>query len=183
MGGTNHIGERGAFLLIMWCAYIALVAPWGIAYAEVSAKRERANIFDSDMFKCSVTAAYEFGVPIDVMLAVAEQEAGGVGERKRNANGTFDVGVMQFNTSYLQDLERFGISPQDVAGPGCYPYRLAAWRIRWHMIRDQGDIWQRIANYHSRNADQNAKYRAAIIRRSARWADRLDGHGGHTASR
>jgi len=50
---------------------------------------------------------------------------------------------MQFNTAYLKTLGRYGISPEDVARAGCYAYNLAAWRIRGHLIRDQGDIWTR----------------------------------------
>lgn len=177
VGLLRSFRHHGGLTVAMVSVCVALLVSEGEARSEPSSKHGRISLLDSEMVRCSIGAAYEFGVPVDVMLAVAEQESGSIGERKKNANGTFDVGVMQFNTTYLRDLERFGILAQDVAGPGCYPYRLAAWRIRWHIIRDQGDIWQRIANYHSRNAEQNAKYRASIIKRSARWADRLDGMG------
>ena len=58
---------------------------------------------------------------------------------------------MQFNTRYLEHLERrYGITAADVAA-GCYPYDLAAWRLRKHLELDAGDAWTRAANYHSRN--------------------------------
>ena len=57
-----------------------------------------------------------------------------------------------------------------------YPFRLAAWRIRGHIANDRGDIWTRAANYHSRTPDINARYRADLIRRAARWTTWLDSH-------
>ncbi|WP_407214871.1 lysozyme family protein [Enterobacter kobei] len=70
------------------------------------------------------------------MLAVAEKEGGSTGleNKNRNSNGTYDVGRMQFNTVYLKDLEKYGITAEDVAQPqSCYSYDLAAWRIRGHI--------------------------------------------------
>jgi hypothetical protein len=127
-----------------------------------------------DMVTCAVGAALAYEVPANVLLAVAEKEAGRPGQWVRNVNGTYDVGPLQFNTSYLKELSRYGISPNDVAGSGCYPYRLAAWRIRGHLRNDTGDIWTRAANYHSRTPKHNARYRADLMRRAKHWADWLD---------
>lgn len=111
---------------------------------------------------CSIQAARRFELPADLMLAIAEQEGGQVGQWVRNKNGSYDIGPMQFNTTYLASLERFGITPKDVAADGCYPYQLAAWRLRRHVDRDDGDVWTRAANYHSRTPIHNARYRTAI---------------------
>ena len=51
----------------------------------------------------------------------------------------------------------------------CYPYNLAAWRIRNHIRDDKGDLWTRVANYHSRTPVHNARYRALIMAKGARW--------------
>ncbi|MDR8093087.1 muramidase [Burkholderia gladioli] len=122
---------------------------------------------------CSVSAATKYEIPANLLLAVAEKEAGRPGQWVRNTNGTSDVGSLQFNTAYLATLARYGITPDDVAQAGCYPYDLAAWRIRGHLLRDQGDIWTRAANYHSRTPIYNATYRADLMVRAARWADWL----------
>jgi hypothetical protein len=110
-----------------------------------------------EMVMCSIGAGLAYGVPVNVMLAVAEQESGKPGQWVRNTNGTYDVGTMQFNTTYLRELQRYGITPQAVAQPGCYPYQLAAWRLRGHLKNDQGDIWTRAANYHSRTPQYNER--------------------------
>lgn len=74
----------------------------------------------------------------------------------------------------LADLRSFGINENHVLAKGCYPYYLAAWRIAGHLQNDQGDIWQRAANYHSRTPTYNRLYRSNLIRRAANIASRLE---------
>jgi len=125
---------------------------------------------------CGIQAATRFLLPANLVIAVAEQEGGRVGQWVKNKNGTYDVGPMQLNTSYLKTLARFGISPNDVAAEGCYPFELAAWRLRRHLDRDAGDIWTRASNYHSRTPSHNARYRTALRARAAKWARWLSEH-------
>ena len=120
---------------------------------------------------CSIVAAARYDVPANLILAVAEQEGGKPGQWVRNANGTHDVGAMQFNTAYLATmLARYGITPADVAAPGCYAYELASWRLRNHLRNDRGDLWTRAANYHSRTPVHNAAYRSQLIQKATKWA-------------
>ncbi len=116
---------------------------------------------------CSAAAAQRYGIPPRLLLAVAEQEGGRPGQWVRNRNGTFDVGSLQFNTAYLADLARFGITPAHVAAHGCYPYELAAWRLRGHLNEGGADVWTLAANYHSRSPSANARYRARLVARAA----------------
>lgn len=118
---------------------------------------------------CSVQAAYRYQIPANIVLAVAEKEGGRPGQWVKNKNGTFDVGSMQANTLYLKDLAQYGITADDVAQGGCYPYDLAAWRIRRHIVKDSGDIWTRAANYHSRTPKYNAIYREDLMRKADKW--------------
>lgn len=122
---------------------------------------------------CSISAAVKYQIPANIMLAVAEIEDGKPGQWVLNANGTHDVGPMQFNTSYLNDLARYGITASDVAAAGCYPYDLAAWRLRQHIKHDAGDLWTRAANYHSRTYSHNTAYRAVLMVKAGKWADWL----------
>jgi hypothetical protein len=123
---------------------------------------------------CSISAAVKYEVPANIVLAVAEKEAGKPGQWVKNTNGTHDVGPMQFNTVYLADLARHGITANDAAAAGCYSFDLAAWRLRQHICKDKGDLWTRAANYHSRTPQYNAVYRADLMRRAVKWADWLD---------
>ncbi len=127
----------------------------------------------SERVTCSISAAAKYEIPANIVLAIAEKENGRPGQWVRNSNGTHDVGSLQFNTSYLSTLARHGITPADVASAGCYAYDLAAWRLRQHLNRDRGDVWERAANYHSRTRRLNEIYRYDLKRRAARWADWL----------
>lgn len=123
---------------------------------------------------CSISAALKYEVPANIMLAIAEKEAGKTGQWVMNRNGTHDVGPMQFNTSYLRDLARYGITASDVAAAGCYSFELAAWRLRQHIRNDSGDLWTKVANYHSRTSQYNQPYRMDLMARAIKWANWLD---------
>ncbi len=131
---------------------------------------------EQERITCSIEAAVKYEIPANVILAVAEKEGGMPGQWVRNKNGTYDVGPMQFNTAYLQELKRHGIHASDVAAPGCYSFDLAAWRLRQHIKNDEGDLWTRAANYHSRTPEYNVSYRADLIKKAAKWAAWLDKH-------
>lgn len=122
---------------------------------------------------CSIAAAVKYEIPANVLLAVAEMEGGKPGQWVLNTNGTHDVGPMQFNTAYLKGLARYGITPRDVAAAGCYSFDLAAWRLRRHIRNDSGDLWTRVANYHSRTQVHNAVYRRGLMEKAGKWADWL----------
>lgn len=128
---------------------------------------------DQERVVCSITAAVKYEVPANIVLAVAEQEGGKPGQWVRNTNGTYDVGTLQFNTGYLKELKPYGITATDVEQAGCYPYELAAWRLRQHILNDAGDLWTRVANYHSRTPTYNTRYRFRVMRKAAKWADWL----------
>ncbi len=123
---------------------------------------------------CSITAAIKYEIPANILLAIAEKEGGKPGQWVSNSNGTHDIGSMQFNTTYLGDLASHGITADDVAQPGCYPYDLASWRVRQHIKKDKGDIWTKAANYYSRTKKHNTKYRADLITKAVKWADWLE---------
>jgi hypothetical protein len=130
--------------------------------------------YQQERIECSLQAANHYRIPGLVLLAVAEQEGGKPGQKVRNSNGTYDYGVMQINTVSLSDLRPYGINENHVLAKGCYPYYLAAWRIAGHLQNDEGDIWQRAANYHSRTPYYNSVYRSNLIRRATKIASRLD---------
>lgn len=127
---------------------------------------------------CAITAAARYSVPVNIFLALVEKEGGKPGQYVKNKNGTYDIGPLQFNTSYIKTLSKYGITYKSVEGNGnsCYPYHLAAWRIKQHINNDNGDIYQKVSNYHSRTPYYNAIYRADLIKRSEKIATYLNKH-------
>jgi hypothetical protein len=131
-------------------------------------------LFQQERIVCSIAAAEKYAIPAALLLAIAEKENGQPGVWVKNSNGTQDVGALQFNTTYLKTLKKYGIIADDVAKSGCYAYDLAAWRIRGHLIKDSGDLWTRAANYHSRTPVYNQRYRADLMVKANRWTNWLD---------
>lgn len=125
---------------------------------------------------CSIVAAVKYEVPANILLAIAEKEGGRPGEKSKNRNGTYDYGAMQFNTVYLSDLRSYGITADDVLESGCYPYDLAAWRLRMHLQKDSGDLWTRAANYHSKTPQYNEIYQKDLKKKATVWAYWLNVH-------
>ncbi len=123
---------------------------------------------------CGIAASVKYDIPANIFMAIVEKEGGKPWQVVKNKNGTVDIGPMQFNTVYLKELEKYGIEPKDVAASGCYPYDVAAWRVKNHLKNDSGDIWTRAANYHSRNKNVNSIYRKDLILKAVKWADWID---------
>ena len=162
----------GLLRALLACGLTGMSARGAMAQADAAATTtERTE--QSERITCSIAAAIKYAVPANLVLAVAEVEGGKPGQWVVNRNGSYDVGPMQLNTSYLRELARYGITPDDVAAAGCYAYELATWRLARHLARDHGDLWQRAANYHSRTPTLNAKYRAKLMARAASWASWL----------
>lgn len=125
---------------------------------------------EQDRILCSIKASIVYEIPTDIMLAIAEIEGGRPGIIIKNTNGTNDLGSMQFNTAYIKDLSHYGITEENVLESGCYPFYLAAWRLKQHIMHDQGSIWQKVANYHSRTKQYNLIYQRKIKIRANHWA-------------
>lgn len=113
---------------------------------------------------CSVEAGIHYEMPADLIYAVSLNEGGRADSQVKNTNGTFDLGTMQFNTAYLKTLKKYGVNREDVQKNDCYPFHLAAWRIKQHIDEDSSDdVFTKVAYYHSRTPVFNARYRDRLI--------------------
>lgn len=119
---------------------------------------------------CSVEASTNYGIPPELLYAVALTEGGTPEAKSLNSNGTYDLGYMQFNTAYLKTLEPYGVHASDVQTNSCYPFHLAAWRIRGHLDEDGiADPFTKAAYYHSRTPQYNEIYRRKLIANAKRF--------------
>ena len=130
----------------------------------------------TERLSCSLAASKKYQVPANVVLAVATVENGKAGQWVPNANGSFDLGPMQLNTSYIASLARYGIRTEHVLASGCYPYMLAAWRLHGHLAHDSGDPWSRVANYNSRTPFFNLRYQARLAPAADAWRRWLEAY-------
>jgi len=70
---------------------------------------------------------------------------------KPNSNGTYDIGLMQINSSWLPELRKHGIT-QEKLMDGCTSIYVGAW-ILSKSIRRYGYSWEAIASYNTGSVD------------------------------
>jgi soluble lytic murein transglycosylase-like protein len=116
-----------------------------------------AAILCSPAQACFEAAASRHGVNVYLLYAIAKTESNlnpsAVG---RNANGSYDIGIMQINSNWLPTLRQYGIDEQKLADP-CINIHVGAWVLAQNMRR-MGNSWEAVGAYNARNAELRIKY-------------------------
>jgi len=112
--------------------------------------------------KCFVKEADRNSIDPYVLLAVMKTEGGRPGELALNRNGTIDLGPMSVNTVWLPVLAKHYRTTEPelkyrLATDGCANVAAAALILR-RKIAESGDVWEGVANYHSRNPAKQGRY-------------------------
>lgn len=110
---------------------------------------------------CMASAAERYSIPLDVMRAVVATEGGWDGLKKRNTNGSYDLGRAQINTIHLKELAGYGVSERQLVRDVCVNLHVAAYRLRFEINR-AGDFWRGVGNYHSRTPSRSEAYQARV---------------------
>jgi hypothetical protein len=118
---------------------------------------------------CFLWASSFYKVPTSVLLSIAQVEGGRVGTVSSNTNGTQDLGPMQINTIWLNDLaRRTGQTPQLVryrlVTDGCYNVSIGAWILQKNIVAS-GNVWVGVAHYHSRTPHLANRYLTKVYSR------------------
>lgn len=96
---------------------------------------------------CFGEASRQYGVPEALLRATAAVEsANNPSLIGRNADGTFDMGMMQINSSWLPKLEKWGISRAILLKDACMNIKVGAWIIAQN-IRQHGYNWTAVGAY------------------------------------
>lgn len=117
-------------------------------------------IFHGVPLECINHAAQTFHVPAAIVVSVMKIENGWNGAAIKNKNGTYDIGVMQINSSWLAQLKKFGITQNDLQFDPCINVHTATWILAKGLARGEG--WQGVGNYHSATPIYNLKYRQKV---------------------
>jgi hypothetical protein len=97
---------------------------------------------------CVAYTAASFELPADLILAILKTEGGRVGMESRNVNGTFDIGPMQINTTWLPVLKIHGITREALRDDGCLNVWVGGWILKSAM--SSASMWWRgVGRYHS----------------------------------
>jgi hypothetical protein len=80
-----------------------------------------------------------------------------------NTNGTYDIGPMQINSTWLPKLEKYNITQQDIQFNACANITVGAW-ILSKKIANRDDILVGIGDYHSHTRGLNKIYSNLIVK-------------------
>lgn len=118
---------------------------------------------------CFDDAAAFHGVNPWILRGIASVESGFKPNATRlNSNGSLDVGFTQTNSVHFQELNKYGISKDDLYDP-CKSIYVAGWLLR-KKINKHGNTWNAVGAYHSETPKHRDAYAAKVSSVVAEWA-------------
>jgi soluble lytic murein transglycosylase-like protein len=79
----------------------------------------------------------------------------------RNGNGSFDIGLMQINSTWMVRLNR---RPEDLLSDPCANVMAGAWVLR-HCLDTYGYTWQAVGCYNARSSGKRIDYAWKVFRK------------------
>lgn len=117
-------------------------------------------IFHDVPLYCINHAAESFHVPATMIVSVIKMEQGWNGAAIKNKNGTYDLGVMQINSTWLTKLKQYGITREQLQYNPCINIEVGTWLLAKGLARNEG--WRGVGNYHSSTPRFNQRYRVRV---------------------
>ena len=100
---------------------------------------------------CFHEAGQRYGLNPGLLQAIAKTESGlrpdAVNLQHRSRTGSYDIGLMQINSSWLPKLAGFGITEAALYEP-CQNVMVGAW-ILSHHLRESGADWNGVGAYNA----------------------------------
>jgi hypothetical protein len=114
-------------------------------------------------------ASQTYQVPPQVMVGILHVEGGRIGQEVGNTNGSYDLGPMQVNTLWLDNLSRYWKVDKKTArkwvrDDGCVNVHVAAWILRQKLDEAGGNLYNGIARYHSATPGIGTAYAGKVVR-------------------
>ena len=117
-----------------------------------------------DLVPCVDRAAEAFGVPRLYIELILEVEGGRPGMANANSNGTVDLGPMQINSHWLDELAGMGIEATAVRDDACTNVYVGTWILVSEWARAGGNWIEALARYHSPTPRHQERYLSRLAR-------------------
>lgn len=124
-------------------------------------------------YECLYQEANRQSIPPELILAVMKTEGGKLGQFQKNTNGSYDIGPMQINSTWIPKLaKKLNESTSRVeftlAYNGCWNMAVGAWILRDAIneayqksggkVISVREIWQGVAWYNSHTPKYGTPY-------------------------
>ena len=117
---------------------------------------------------CMALVAQFYHLPPRVLPSIQAVEGGFVGNVSRNLDGSYDLGVMQVNTLWLEPLARVSRLPmvevrRRLVNDACFNIAAAGAIMRVYLNETGGDLLRAVGNYHSHTPALSSAYQAKVL--------------------
>lgn len=120
------------------------------------------------MAYCFDEAAKNYSVPAMMLKAIAKTETNMISTKigPTNLNGSYDIGLMQINSSHLAALSRYGINQEALLGDACLNVKVGAWILQKNFIK-YGETWRAVGAYNAGDEAKRALYAQKVAKNYA----------------
>ncbi|MDD5278726.1 transglycosylase SLT domain-containing protein [Acidithiobacillus sp.] len=124
--------------------------------------------------RCAIEASRYYGVPALLTLSIIKTEGGQPGTVSPDANGSYDMGVMQINSIWLPKLASMGVTRHEVIHDGCQNVMIGTWILAGYVHRylgktglqkaweHPGRFWRSVGDYNSHTPTYNNAYQTRV---------------------
>lgn len=121
------------------------------------------SAFSGSVAACWEEAGARYGVNPYLLYAIAKTESSlNPKAINRNKNGSYDIGLMQINSSWFPTLRRYGVEEKHLLDP-CTSIHVGAWILARNMQR-MGNSWDAVGAYNATKPDLRLKYAMKVYR-------------------
>ncbi|WP_231502453.1 lytic transglycosylase domain-containing protein [Herbaspirillum sp. RV1423] len=112
---------------------------------------------------CWQEVANWYGINIHLLYAIAKTESNlNPSAMNKNKNGSYDIGLMQINSSWLPTLKKYGVEEKQLKDP-CVNLQVGAWILSQNMER-MGATWEAVGAYNARSPELRIKYARKVYK-------------------
>lgn len=141
-------------LLVICVAFMTI-----FAFAQISYENEKIFVFDAkELNQCFIQAGQHYQVHPNLLWGIAKVESNfNPYAINKNSNGTYDIGIMQINSSWIPVLKTHGLKDERYLWDPCYNIQVGAWVLS-QCIAKFGYTWEAVGCYNATSKVKRIRY-------------------------
>lgn len=135
-----------------------------VCFTSVAGAQESRQPITQPVPNCTwESVGYKYNIHPALLYAIAKTESGIRPHvtSAPNKNGSYDIGMMQINSSWLPTLAKHGITEKHLYDP-CVSLDVGAWVLHHNMQR-YGNSWTAVGAYNAMSPDKRVVYARKVF--------------------